>query len=197
VLNSVYELPFGRGKKFLAGGGPLDYVVGGWQWSNTTNWSSGLPWTPSFNECGSQQDVGVCRPNRGSGSFHVGVSGGINPTNHTLSYYTPVPNIVTNPGPFASPGVGNLGNIGRNSFHGPSGFYDDMSISKRFHIYERLTGQFRMDAFNVFNHPVYAFSANNGAQTCIDCAVGGTGNISNIEDGTNMRELQFAIRLDF
>ena len=33
-------------------GKPMDYLVGGWQLSNTTNWSSGLPWTPSFDECG-------------------------------------------------------------------------------------------------------------------------------------------------
>lgn len=196
VLNGVYELPFGRGKKFLSGGGPVDYVVGGWQVSNTTNWSSGLPWTPSFNECGSEQDVNVCRPNRGSGSFHTGV-GKLDPVAHTITYFTPVPNIVTTPGPFADPGVGNLGNIGRNSFHGPSGFYDDMSISKRFHIYERLMAQFRMDAFNIFNHPVYAFSANNGANGCVDCQGGNNGKITGLEGGTSMRALQFAIRFDF
>jgi len=170
--------------------------VGGWQISNTTNWSSGLPWTPSFAECGNEEDVGVCRPDRGSGSFHTGV-GKFDPITRTVPYFTPVPNIVTTPGAFADPGVGNLGNIGRNSYYGPSGFYDDMSISKRFHIYERLTAQFRMDAFNIFNHPVYAFSANNGANGCVDCQGGNNGKITGLEGGTNMRALQFALRFDF
>ena len=197
VFSPIYELPFGRGKMFLGNANrAVDYAVGGWQISNTTNWSSGLPWTPSFNECGSEQDVGQCRPSRGTGSFHTGVTGGID-ANHHLTYYTPVPDIVTTPGPFADPGFGNIGNIGRNTFHGPSGFYSDLSVVKRFRLYERLNAQFRMDAFNIFNHPVYAFSANNGAQTCIDCSVGSTGKISNIEDGSTMRELQFALRLDF
>jgi hypothetical protein len=196
VLNAVYELPFGRGKKFVSGGGPVDYLVGGWQFANTTNWSSGLPWTPSFGECGTQQDVGVCRPSRGSGSFHTGV-GSLDPIAHTITYFTPVADITANPGPFANPGVGNLGNIGRNSFHGPAGFYDDMSISKRFHVYERLAAQFRMDAFNVFNHPVYAFSANNGANGCIDCQGGNNGKITGLEGGSSMRALQFALRFDF
>jgi hypothetical protein len=49
----------------------------------------------------------------------------------------------------------------------------------------------------VFNHPVYAFSANNGAQTCIDCTGGNTGLITGLEGGTTMRELQFALRFDF
>jgi hypothetical protein len=198
VFSPIYELPFGKGKTFLGNSSTaMDYIVGGWQLSDTTNWSSGLPWTPSFNECGGEQDVGVCRPNKGTGSLHVGVSGGIDPIKHQLTYYTPVPDIVTSPGVFTDAGFGNLGNVGRNSFHGPSGFYSDLSVVKRFHIYERLNMQFRMDAFNIFNHPVYAFSANNGAQTCIDCAVGSTGKISNIEDGTSMRQLQFALRFDF
>jgi Carboxypeptidase regulatory-like domain len=198
VVNTVYELPFGHGKQFMGNAGKaLDYAIGGWQLSNITNWSSGLPWTPSFSKCGSEEDVGVCRPSKGSGSFHVGVSGDIDPTTHTLTYYTPVQDITTNAGPFADPGTANIGNIGRNTFHGPSGFYSDLSVVKKFRITEKFNAQFRMDAFNIFNHPVYAFSANNGAQTCIDCQGGNNGKITNIEDGTSMRQLQFAIRFDF
>jgi hypothetical protein len=203
VINTVYELPFGKGKMYMGDASKaMDYVVGGWQLSNTTNWSSGLPWTPSFNECGGEQDVGVCRPNKGSGSFHTGVSGSIDPTTHALSFFTPVANIQTTPGAFTDPGVGQLGNIGRNTFHGPSGFYSDLSLVKKFQLHERFSAQFRMDAFNVFNHAVYAFSANNGGSTCIDCSngvnnTGTNGKITNIEDGTTMRQIQFALRFDF
>jgi hypothetical protein len=198
LINTVYELPFGKGKPYMADGSrAVDYIVGGWQLSNTTNWSSGLPWTPSFGECGSEEDVGVCRPSRGTGSFHTGVSGGIDPVAHNLTYFTPVPNITTTPGAFADPGYGQLGGIGINSQWGPRGFYSDLSLVKKFQVNERFSAQFRMDAFNVFNHAVYAFSANNGAQTCIDCSGGNNGKITNIEDGTNMRQLQFALRFDF
>jgi Carboxypeptidase regulatory-like domain/TonB dependent receptor len=208
VINTVYELPFGKGKMFMGNVGKgLNYVVGGWQLSNTTNWSSGLPWTPSTNECGNEQDVNVCRPNKGSGSFHVG-TGSFNPITHTVTYFTPLatqnPNgtftsqLLSGPaGGFSLPGQGQLGNIGRNSFHGPSGFYSDLSVVKAFPITEKLRAQFRMDAFNVFNHPVYAFSANNGANPCIDCGGGNNGKITGLESGTSMRQLQFAIRFDF
>ena len=197
VFNAVYELPFGKGKSYMnSSGKAMDYLIGGWQLSNTTNWSSGLPWTPSFGECGPEQDVNVCRPDKGSGSFKVG-AGSFDPITHTVPYFTPVANITTTTGPFADPGVGNLGNIGRNSFHGPSGFYSDMSAVKKFQINEKLNAQFRVDAFNVFNHPVYAFSANNGASTCIDCQGGNNGKITSLEGGTSMRQLQFAIRFDF
>src|SRR3984957_9026082 len=68
VINTVYSLPFGRGKAFLGNSGrAVDYLVGGWQISNTTNWSSGLPWTPPTNECGGEQAVGICGPNKASG----------------------------------------------------------------------------------------------------------------------------------
>jgi len=197
VLNAVYELPFGKGKTFLGHSSrALDYLVGGWQLSDTSNWSSGLPWTPSFNECGPEQDVGVCRPNKGTGKFHTGL-GKFDPLTQTVPYFSPLPNIATNPGAFTDPGVGKIGNIGRNTFHGPAGFYSDMSAVKKFRISERFSAQFRADAFNVFNHPVYAFSQNNGATTCIDCQGGTNGKITGLEGGTTMRELQFAIRLDF
>ena len=197
VFTPIYQLPFGKGKQFLGNASrALDYVVGGWQLSNNTNWSSGLPWTPSFNECGPEQDVGICRPNKGSGSFHMGVGPLLHPANGNpvRQYFTPLTALG---GPFTDPGVGNLGNIGYNSFRGPSGFYSDMSITKDIPITERVRGQFRMDAFNVFNHPVFAFSGNNGANPCIDCQGGTNGQITDLEAGATMRGLQFALRVNF
>jgi hypothetical protein len=171
----------------------MDYLIGGWQLSNNTNWSSGLPWTPTTNECGSQQDVGVCRPNKGSGSFATG-PGSFDATTHTVKFFTP---LATLGGPFTDAGNGNLGNVGYNSMRGPAGFYSDLSLVKAIPITERVKAQFRMDAFNVFNHPVYAFSGNNGANGCVDCQGGNNGRITDIEGGTTMRELQFALRLNF
>ena len=200
VLNVVYSLPFGKGKPFLGNAGrAANYLVGGWQVTDTTNWSSGLPWTPTTNECGGQQDVGICRPNSGSGSFPMGPgslqqrsSGG-----PYIQYFTPAPL----GGRFTDAGKGNIGNSGYNSLRGPAGFYSDLSVTKDFPITERVKMQFRMDAFNIFNHPVYAFSGNNGANACVDCAntavSSNNGRITDIEAGTTMRELQFALRLNF
>jgi len=103
---------------------------------------------------------------QGHGFIPYGV-GSFDPVPIPFRISPPVASISS--GPFADPGNGKLGNIGRNSFHGPSGFYSDMSAVKKFTITERLNAQFRVDAFNVFQPPVYAFSANNGASTCIDC----------------------------
>ena len=203
VINTVYALPFGKGKMLLGNSDrAVNYLVGGWQVSNTINWSSGLPWTPTTNECGGEQDVsGVCRPNKGSGSFHMGPGSLQTPAGRApyVQYFTPLTSLG---GPFTDAGKGNLGNAGYNSLRGPSGFYSDLSVTKDIPIVgERVKAQFRMDAFNIFNHPVYAFSGNNGANNCVDCQnsslTSNNGRITDIEAGTTMREIQFALRLTF
>ena len=203
VNNVVYELPFGRGKMFAGNSNRAeDLLVGGWQIAGTTTWGSGLPWTPSFNGCGLDEDVGVCRPNKGTGSFATG-AGSFNPITHEVPFFTPVAPIGPGTGgPFTDPGVGNLGNIGFDSFHGPRVFYADATLMKNFSITERVKAQFRMDAFNVFNHPVLGFTANQtGSGACIDCS--GNGQITDIEhdaspgSATGMRQLEFALRFNF
>ena len=199
VNNVVYELPFGKGKPFAANASRLlDTFIGGWQVTNTMNWSSGLPWTPSTAECGAEQDVGICRPNKGSGSFHVG-AGKFDPITHTVPFFTPLTSLS---GPFADPGIGNLGNIGVFSFRGPRSFTADAAVSKNFSLTEKVKAQFRMDIFNLFNHPVLGFNSNqSGTGQCIDCP--GAGKITGIEadaspgSTTGMRQLEFALKLFF
>jgi len=201
VNNLVYELPFGKGKMFAGNSGRAeDLVVGGWQITGTTTWGSGLPWTPSTNECGGEEDVGVCRPDKGTGSFPLSVG----PLEHPAGgapfrqYFTPLAALG---GPFTDPGIGQLGNIGVFSYRGPRVFYADASILKNFALTERAKLQFRMDAFNVFNHPVLGFNNNQNGGTCIDCT--GNGIITDIEhdaspgSATGMRQLEFALKVIF
>jgi hypothetical protein len=100
------------------------------------------------------------------------------------------------------PACGALGNIGFDSFRGPRSFQTDAAIMKNFSITERVKAQFRMDAFNLFNHPVLGFLANQeGTGACIDCA--GNGSITDIEadaspgSTTGMRQLEFALKFTF
>jgi hypothetical protein len=67
IANVVYMLPFGRGQKYLSGvSRPANFLIGGWQLTQTLNWSGGLPWTASIGECG----------NISSGGFKVRTSAG-------------------------------------------------------------------------------------------------------------------------
>lgn len=199
VNNLVYDLPFGKGKQFGGNSSRLeDTFIGGWEISNTMNWSSGLPWTPSTAECGNEEDVGVCRPSKGTGSFPIG-AGSFDPINHDVPFFTPLASLT---GPFTDPGVGALGNIGVNSYRGPRAFTSDAVITKNFALTERFKLQFRTDIFNLFNHPVLGFNSNqSGSGQCIDCA--GNGLIKDIEadaspgSTTGMRQIEFALKLNF
>jgi hypothetical protein len=205
VTSTQYELPFGRGKSFAGNASRVEnLLIGGWQVSGTWNWSGGLPWTPSFNNCGQDEDVGVCRPDRGTGAFHTGAGSLQHPagSNPFIQFFTPLPNITTNTGePFADPGIGNLGNVGVNSYRGPRAFFADAAAFKDFAITERVKAQFRMDVFNLFNHPVLGFNANQG-NLCVDCN-GNAGQITDIEadsspgSTTGMRQIEFALRISF
>ena len=58
VLSSVYDLPFGRGKQYAANIPRwADYVIGGLQMSGNLTWSSGLPFSVNYNECGSDTNA--------------------------------------------------------------------------------------------------------------------------------------------
>jgi hypothetical protein len=225
VINTVYELPFGRGKKFMSGSGRVaDLLIGGWEVTNTLNYSGGLPWTPSLGECGQISDAGPCRPNAIGGKLKTGTS---RDSAGNLLWFTPLSSgalsqslpeitnsatditgqndqcLVGRPtsGGFALPACGQIGNVGRNSYRGPRGFYSDMALSKTFSITERYKAQFRFDAYNVFNHPVLAFSSTQG-NTCIDCG-SDSGRITDIENNNSpgspsgMRQLQFGVRFTF
>lgn len=194
ILTALYELPFGKGKRF---GGNMsraaDYFLGGWQWNTTLNKSSGLPWTPSYKDCGADRDTGPCVPNL-AGSFKSGAGDFVYPGGQPYRpFFTPVAELTENGGTngaFSRPEVGTFGTIQRNSFTGPGFFTSDMSLFKNVNITERVKAQIRFEFFNIFNHPVLALPSN-----CIDCTDGGQ--IKGIEFGTTMRQMQFGARFSF
>ncbi len=53
-------------------------------------------------------------------------------------------------------GTQHFGNLGRNAFRGPSFKQFDFSLAKNFRFSESMTAQFRVDFFNIFNHPNFS-----------------------------------------
>jgi hypothetical protein len=217
LISAIYDLPFGRGKKFFSDAGrAMDLLVGGWQISNTTTYGTGLPFSPSIAECGLIADAGPCRPNITSGGK---IATGLTHANGNTYWFTPVaplsyPQAELNAnvgvdsctfarpvsGPFSLPACGQIGNMGFNTYWGPHAFYDDMSLSKTFNITERFKAQFRFDAYNLFNHPVLALPGNQ----CLDCLGNSSaGQITDIEADSapgapiGMRQLQFGFKFIF
>ncbi len=217
VLSGLYELPFGKGKRFADTGNRLiNYGIGGWEIAGSTTYESGLPFTPTYNECGSDQDIDTnygspgsssdCRPNyapgRGSLATHAG---GFDPATHSRRFFTPVAPLTVNggvSGPFSRPAFGTIGNVGRNILQGPSDYFADTSLFKTFTVTERVSGQFQFQAFNVFNHVPLGLPNSTNARS-IDAATGNPGLITGVDSSVSgsgtpyMRQLQFGARLQF
>lgn len=212
VLSGVYQLPFGKNQMFLSHANKaVDLIAGGWTLSGQTTWESGRPFTPTYAECGSDQDLdtgyanpgttSLCRPNGDASAFPLSV-GSYDTTTHSRRYFTPVAAMATNgavSGPFSRPQIGHFGNIGRLSMVGPRDFFADASISKDFPITERFKGQFQFQAFNVFNHAALDIPTSTYG-VCVDCSAASqsaAGTITSLEPNSTMRRLQFAARVTF
>ena len=143
----TYELPFGKGRKFLSGmPSALNYVLGGWETAGTVVWASGRPFTvysginTVSNVVQSTADCNGCTRNSGSLVLESGRNFWFDATTRSQ---------------FAAPAPGSIGNTGRNFFLAPNYFQWDAALSKEFRITEKVKFQFRLDARNVLNHPAF------------------------------------------
>ncbi|MCU1298277.1 MAG: hypothetical protein JWO91_2555 [Acidobacteriaceae bacterium] len=142
----VYELPVGRGRRFLNTNPFLDAVVGGWQTSLTFVAHSGQPFTvvTSSNNSESENPGG----NNEAAQF-PNVVGDPRVSNPTVKNWY-------NVAAFAQPTAGTFGNERRNSLFGPDLSEVNFSFGKNFAIREGIGLQFRIDAYNILNHPSFA-----------------------------------------
>jgi hypothetical protein len=199
-----YDLPFGKGKQFLSGAhGVTDVLVGGWQLSDATNWAGGLPFTLTYNECGSAVINGPCDPSFAPGahfkthlSAFTPTSGGVGTRTYYQAYQLPCGSAnggIT--GVFTCPGLDNFGNAGQNTVLGPRFFGTDMAITKQFPLWkERVSGRFRMDAFNVFNH-IASGNPSGNVESTGTITSGGQGYGQSQDFGP--RQLEFSLRVEF
>jgi hypothetical protein len=194
----IYKLPFGKNQAFLNQGGLVDYLVGGWEFSPTVQYQSGLPFTLGFAECGNYT-VGPCYVNGKNNLLKTGKSGF---AGGNLTYFTGTPSgsslCTTSAGfdGFTCSGLDSVGTGGRNNAWGPRFFNSDMSISKAVTVRERYEVKFRMDAFNAFNH--INFGNPNGTIDSGSAGSIGSGPYPQGTGGTtNPRQLQFTIHLQF
>jgi hypothetical protein len=143
VVNVLYELPFGRGQRFVNGsGGFASAAISGWSLSSIVTAQTGFPFTPqlSYNPSNNGDTRNPVRP------F-------LNP-NFTGPVVLGNPNQWFNPNAFIAPPAtsGFYGNVGRNTYSGPGLTTWDFSVLKDTKIRERLNLQFRAEIFNLLNH---------------------------------------------
>jgi len=194
IFTETYSLPFGKGKRWLGGvGRGADLIIGGWAISSATNFSSGLPFTPSLSDCSPSSDAGPCRPDV-VGSVKDGTRSGDPKAGGYWFENTGGVGLGSAPGatagPWGQPTLDSFGNVGHNTFRGPKLFNIDASMFKDFTLTEKVKAQLQFQFYNVLNHlnldlPNTQVDSPNGGQ------------ITAKAYGTQMRALTFAARITF
>ncbi|MHB8303816.1 MAG: TonB-dependent receptor [Acidobacteriaceae bacterium] len=142
--DAVYQLPFGKGRRYLNHNAIADATIGGWQASSVVNVQSGFPYTVvvgSANLSGAQ-----------GGSWYPNVVGNPSLAHPTVKEWF-------NPAAFAIPSAYTFGNSGRNTLRGPGLTTVNLSAGKNFPfkaLNDAMNMQIRIDAFNALNHAVLA-----------------------------------------
>ena len=177
VQSHIFELPFGKGKRWANSGVGM-WALGGWQINGVISTMSGLPLNFSntrsqYNTPGSTGVPNIVAPFK--------ILGGIGPNEQWFD-----------PNSFAAPPNGVQGNLGRNVLSGPKFFNLDMSIFRRFPVTETINLELRGEAYNATNTPQYALPNQELGNTNF-------GRITGLQSDSvgNPRAVQFGLRLIF
>jgi len=183
TTNFVYELPFGKDRRYL-NDGFVQHVFGGWQLSGLLQARTGRPLTITASR--SSADL----PDGNSSSQRADRVPGVPeyPSDKTTTMWF-------NTAAFAVPARGTWGNAGRNILRGPGLFQVDLALQRRFAINGARNFELRMEAFNAFNR------VNLGNPGTAVTSPGSFGQITgplNSQYGTGTaRQIQFMLRLNF
>ncbi|MCC6368917.1 MAG: TonB-dependent receptor [Bryobacterales bacterium] len=175
VSSLLYELPFGKGKKFLSGSRAANYLVGGWQLGSIITLSDGTP--INVGQIGDPLQIGTPNVPDASGISPI-------PANRTPdNFWNAAAFNATNPELLYR-----FGNTGRNLLTTPGLKQWDFSLTKETAIREHHRVEFRFEAFNFPNHPNFAAPATD---------VRSAATFGKITSARTMREMQFGVKYLF
>ena len=190
VFNSIYDLPIGRGRRYLSDtNGFVDRIIGGWTAGSIVVWATRPPWfiasnrttVNQFNAGNNPADlVGISfeefKKNLGVFRTPTGVYF-INPAllDITTNAAGQFVSSTIKPGLLAAPAPGSFGNFPINSLNGPRYFNIDASLVKRIAITETVKGELKTTFINILNNPNFVYSGNNFDSTSFGRITGTSG----------------------
>jgi hypothetical protein len=184
VTSVVYQLPFGKGRKYASNMNPvLDGVAGGWELNTINTWHTGLPLNMYYNPTTSEEISSLSNDYRGEPFLRPNVSGspiGQSTGQMVNTYFAGYT--------FAVP-AGNypFGDVGRNAFRAPGLEQWDFAADKTFRIRELARLQFRSEFFNLTNHTNFGIPGTDIS----------TSSFGQIRTTYPARQIQFALKLMF
>ena len=174
VFNSIYDLPFGNGRRYMSGAnGLVDRLIGGWTASSIVVWATRPPWFINSNRTTVNQFNAGNNPADLVGMSFEEFKSHIGVFRHATGVYFIDPailNIVTNPttgafvssnikpGILAAPAPGSFGNFPMNSLNGPRYFNIDAGLVKRIPITETVKGELKTTFINILNNPNFVYN---------------------------------------
>ena len=151
VTSFVYELPFGRGKRYLSDIPAIaDHVLGGWQVNGIVTFQDGFPMTIQAADLGGLNDT------FGTNRANIVGDPELPASQRTIDRWF-------NTDAFEQPARGVLGNSGRSIMEAPGINNFDTGLFKNFYVTERLSVQLRFESFNAFNHTQWGVPNRNRA----------------------------------
>jgi len=195
VISYIWEVPLGRGKGYL-NSGVAGKVFEGMQFSGITTVQTGHP----FEVRGSNdsQRTGVSAWGDLVGNPYAATSDpNCQPDSSSGKPY------FSNLCAFAQPAIGSgPGNIGRNQFYGPGLVDFNLAFAKKAKITERVGLEFRVEGFNIFNHPHFTNPGADAASLGNLIAAGPlfgviTSTVAQPDVTTSARQMQVALKLSF
>ncbi len=179
TLGYSYELPFGKGRRWLGNAGLATALLGGWQTDGILTLQSGRPFTvallPEFD-------------NSNTGRANLGFGANDRPNLlRKAALSNPTPERWFETAAFAIPAYGRFGNSGRNILSGPDLRNLNFSLKKSAKLSEAITLQLRAEIFNLFNRPNFGLPDN----------FVGSPSFGAIRSAESPRRLQFGIKLIF
>ena len=179
-FTGIYEMPFGKGKKYLTSG-VGNWLLGGWQMNGLMSAYSGPPFSVTapgtdLNAPGNGQTADLLNP-------VVNKIGGAGPGQKWFD-----------PTAFGQVREARFGTAGWNILQSPGVINVDASIFRSFRVTERVNLQFRAEAFNLSNTPHFAAPVSDVANSRFMEITGvrGTG-----REGIDERVFRFGLRLAF
>jgi Carboxypeptidase regulatory-like domain/TonB dependent receptor len=182
-IGTAYELPFGKGKKWVTGKAPAA-ILGGWQVTSIYSYNSGRPFTVTASDASLQAPLaGMQTPDQVKPE--VKKLGGIGPG---TPYYDPTAFAVVT-------GAPRYGSVGRNTLRQPSFSNIDVSLVRVFRLTERMTMDFRVDAFNFTNTPHFTDDGIVGIRIPGNISAGNFLTITSANQ--DQRQFRFGLRFGF
>jgi hypothetical protein len=149
VASVVYQLPFGRGRKFGSGlNALLDGALGGWEVNSIVTANTGTPLDVTYSPSAANDVTGLTNDYRGQALQRPNVSGQSisQPKGQLVNTY--FAGYAFSTPPASAP----FGNAGRDAFRALGLAQWDLAVNKAFRIREGMNLQFRSEFFNILNH---------------------------------------------